>query len=175
MVDNDDDEDFFKKKGDTGKDIIEEVEEEDDKAMPALSKNALRKIRPEGPYQGKNKMVFDGEGAKVTPKSDFDSVYMNSIRDKDGGKMMIERDTEVKEEDDAQVTYMTTMKKRLAKNLAADDKIHKERIKEKRIKAKKRMRAEAGDDDKNDDEGVMTLGNPDGDSNSDEGSDQGAS
>jgi len=36
------------------------------------------------------------------------------------------------------------MKQRLAKNQAFDDKLAKARIKEKRIKAKKRLRAELG-------------------------------
>jgi len=65
-----------------------------------LSKNALRKIRPDGPYQGKNKVIFDGEGVKVTPKSDFDSMYMSSLRNKEG-KITIERDVDVQKDEGA--------------------------------------------------------------------------
>jgi hypothetical protein len=36
--------------------------------LPALSKRKMRKIKEEGPYAGKNILVFDAEG-KAVPKS----------------------------------------------------------------------------------------------------------
>ena len=71
VEDEDEDEgDFFKEKNDH-KDAqkkvktVEEEEasdEEEAKVLPDLSKRAMRKIREEGPYAGKNKIKFDGEG-----------------------------------------------------------------------------------------------------------------
>ena len=52
---------------------------------------------------------------------------------------------------------MERVKERLAKNLTVDAKVAKEKLKEKRIKLKKRLRAEMGEPD---DEGVV-LGDPD--------------
>jgi len=46
------------------------------------------------------------------------------------------------------------VKDRIGKNLSIDNKVAKEKLKEKRIKVKKRMRAEMGMDDAGDEVGV---------------------
>lgn len=51
------------------------------------------------------------------------------------------------------------MKERLAENLEDDTKVAKEKRREKKLKAKKRLRAENGIEE----EVVVTLGNPDDD------------
>ena len=60
-------------------DIAQEEEEEDDlltfkgkhiasttKLIPTLSKRQLRKIKPEGHFEGRNKIIFDDEGKPMT-------------------------------------------------------------------------------------------------------------
>lgn len=49
---------------------------------------------------------------------------------------------------------MKLVKDRIGKNLSIDNKVAKEKLKEKRIKVKKRMRAEMGMDDAGDEVGV---------------------
>ena len=90
--------------------------------------------------------------------------------------MTIQRDDEVSEDAEAGEKQTVKMKKRLAENLDADTKVAKEKRREKKLKAKKRLRAENG----NEEEAVVTLGNPDdqGDSSeqgSEEGSEEGGS
>lgn len=90
--------------------------------------------------------------------------------------MTIQRDDEVSEDEEAGEKQTVKMKKRLAENLDADTKVAKEKRREKKLKAKKRLRAENG----NEEEAVVTLGNPDdqGDSSeqgSEEGSEEGGS
>lgn len=142
--------------------------------MPNLSKRALRKIKPEGHFDGKNKKTFDADGNLVVPKSDFDGVYVNQLRDPDG-KMKILRDTEVSDDDGARDAHTVKMKEKLAENLEVDTKVAKEKRKEKRLKVKKRLREEAGIGSKQDEEVVVTLGDPNADSEGDEYSDDGGS
>ena len=162
--DDDSDGDFFTAKDKLAKDEKREEEEdaEESKKLPNLSKRALRKIKPEGHYDGKNKMTFDAEGKVVVPKSDFDSVYMQQLRDPDG-KIKLQRDDEVSEDEGARDVHTAKMKKKLAENLEVDTKIAKEKRKEKKLKLKKRLRAENGLADK-DDEPVFTLGDPNAES-----------
>ncbi len=47
--------------------------------MPKPSKKAMRKIRPEGPYGGKTKLILDAEG-KAHKKTEFDSDYLQTLR-----------------------------------------------------------------------------------------------
>lgn len=49
---------------------------------------------------------------------------------------------------------MKLVKDRIGKNLSIDNKVAKEKLKEKRIKVKKRLRAEMGMDDAGDEVGV---------------------
>lgn len=80
---------------------MEEAEDaEESKRLPSLSKRALRKIKPEGPYEGKNKTTFDGAGQMEAPKTAFESVYMKQLREPDG-KMTIQRDDDVSEDEEA--------------------------------------------------------------------------
>ena len=61
----------------------------------------------------------------------------------------IERDADVSDANDSDIgeNFVKAMRKRMAENLEADDQVAKERIKEKRLKVKKRIRREAGEDD----------------------------
>lgn len=49
---------------------------------------------------------------------------------------------------------MKLVKDRIGKNLSIDNKVAKEKLKEKRIKVKKRLRAEMGMDDAGDEVGI---------------------
>ena len=94
----------------------------------------------------------------------YDSAYMSDLRagdskNADGSSMKIERDQDVKKGSDLQAEHVEKVKNRLAKTREIDDKLAKEKLKEKRIKLKKRMRAEMGMDDDGDDGGVV-LGTP---------------
>ena len=65
--DSDEEEDFFTAKAQ--KEGDQSLEEEQDlQQLPALSKRKIRKIHEEGPYAGKNILVFDSQG-KAVPKS----------------------------------------------------------------------------------------------------------
>lgn len=157
------DEFFIKKRNDTTKaqaDGSDSEDEEEAKELPSLSKRALRKIRPEGPYAGKNKLQFDAEG-NASKKTESD--YMKALRAgdtlKDGSK--IEKDADISDDSGKQDKYVTEMKKRIHKNKAEDDKMAKARIKDIRKKHKKRDRAANGDDrDGNDGGEEMVLGTP---------------
>jgi len=165
---------FFKaKKGSTteaAKAKVEKDDEEAGKILPSLSKKALRKIKEDGPYAGLNRIKLDGEG-KVDKKTGvFDSDYMSKLRkadskNADGTDMKIEHDleVEVKKGGEEQDKHVKRIKDALAKTKSGDDKMRKEKLKEKRIKLKKRLRAENGISD---DEGGVAL-----ESASDAGSD----
>mmetsp|Transcript_20264 Transcript_20264/g.25015 ORF Transcript_20264/g.25015 Transcript_20264/m.25015 type:complete len:158 (-) Transcript_20264:157-630(-) len=126
----------------------------------------MRRIKFEGPYEGKNKVKLDAEG-KTLKKTEFDSDYLQSLREgkganADGTSMNIVRDKDVKAEVGQQDRHVERVKKDIAKNLAVDDQTAKDRIKEKRIKLKKRLRAEMGldsDGGEGADAGVV-LGTP---------------
>ena len=82
-------------------DVVEEEEESDGK-LPSLSKKALRKIKLEGPYGGKNITRLDGEG-KPMKKTEYDSNYLHSLRkgdakNKDGSKMQIHKDGDISDD-----------------------------------------------------------------------------
>ena len=62
---SDSDEEFFKAKK---ADLASSESEGEQMALPSLSKRKLRKINEEGPYAGKNILVFDAQG-KAVPKS----------------------------------------------------------------------------------------------------------
>ena len=66
------DEEFFKAKEN---DAQSESEPETNQ-LPSLSKRKLRKINEQGPYQGKNILVFDSTG-KPVPKPDLSSSHTN--------------------------------------------------------------------------------------------------
>ena len=65
-----------KKKAKVDEKIEAAEDAEESKKLPNLSKRALRKIKPEGHFDGKNKTTFDAQGNVEAPKSNFDSVYM---------------------------------------------------------------------------------------------------
>ena len=76
MEDEDEADDFFTEKGKKVVDDVDEASDEDEeesKTLPELSKRALRKIRAEGPYAGKNKVKFDagGKALKKTEGGDY--------------------------------------------------------------------------------------------------------
>ena len=74
--------------------------------------------------------------------------------------MLIEDDKKVRRKAGLQDEHLKKVKEDLAKNQAIDDKVAKERIKEKRIKVKKRLRAEMGQDDDDGEGGGVVLGTP---------------
>ena len=85
--DDGEDDDFFTAKEkkveadvEAAKEREEKLDEEDAKILPALSKRALRKIRPEGPYAGKNRVTFDAEGKAVKKTDDGTGDYMTALR-----------------------------------------------------------------------------------------------
>ena len=104
--DSDDEDEFFTEKGGRKKKSGERVEEgkeeeEEDQILPPLSKKAIRKIRAEGPYGGKNIVRLDAEG-KAIKKSEYDSSYLDTLRNSsntpknsDGTKMQIMKDEEL--------------------------------------------------------------------------------
>ena len=112
-------------------------------------------------------MRFDADG-NIKKKTEFDSDYLVALREggalnEDGSKMKIERDGDVSDDSEAHEAHLTEIKKRLAKNLPSDALMAKERIKEKRQKIKKRLRAEMGLDKQSGDEeedGGMVLATP---------------
>jgi hypothetical protein len=55
--DSDSEDDFFKAKA--AGDKVSESEPEDHMELPSLSKRKMRKIKEDGPYAGKNILVFD--------------------------------------------------------------------------------------------------------------------
>ena len=110
--------------------------------LPQLSKRKLRGIDP---YGGKNAMIFDDDG-KLIPKSEAKkrSAYMDTLeRDKE----VVIRDAEEMSSDSDQhqaEKHVMRVKKELMVNKDLDEKFAKERVREKRIKAKKRLREEMG-------------------------------
>ena len=151
-----DGEDFFKAKSVSTKEAekiksktAEEEEASDEEAMkllPALSSRAMRKIRAEGPYAGKNKIALDATGQAVSKTEESD--YLKALRQssKDPTKVMkVERDADVSDADGED--FVKAMRKRMADNQKVDDQVAKERIKELRSKHKKRNRKEAGEED----------------------------
>jgi len=48
------------------------------KLLPALSSRAMRKIRAEGPYAGKNKIALDATGQAVSKTEESD--YLKALR-----------------------------------------------------------------------------------------------
>ena len=90
-------EDFFKAKAKVDK---EESEEDKIYELPTLSKRKLRKIKEDGPYAGKNVLVFDSTG-KAQPKPTvmknssqnyFESLRTNKVEGED--VLMMQGDTE---------------------------------------------------------------------------------
>lgn len=72
---------------------VEESESEEDQitVLPSLSKRKMRKIKEEGPYAGKNILVFDSQG-KAVPKPSilnndrtnyFESLRKNQVEGED--------------------------------------------------------------------------------------------
>ena len=118
---DDDEDDFFKEKAATVKGAgdgamnEDEDSDEEDKELPALSKRALRKIRPEGPYAGKNKVMLDAEG-KATTKTESD--YMTALRQGDGWDqgMVIEADADVSDDAGKREQHLSEVRKSMAKN-----------------------------------------------------------
>mgnify|MGYP000946261806 CR=1 FL=1 len=100
VSDEESDGDFFQAKNKTKENPSEQdASEEENKALPKLSKKAMRKIKAEGPYAGKNKIRFDSSG-NVIKKTEFDSDYMTALRkgeakNSDGTKMQVELDQDV--------------------------------------------------------------------------------
>lgn len=126
---NDDSEgEFFRAKGEGAVDAIKAPAEDDDeesRALPKLSKKALRKIKPDGPYAGKNKVKLDSDG-KALKQAEFDSDYLTALRkgsglNADGSKMEVQRDNEVSRGDDLQAMHVATVKKQLAQTKELDD------------------------------------------------------
>lgn len=68
-------EDFFKAKNAPDQSSESEASEEQ-MVLPALSKRKMRKINEEGPYAGKNILVFDAQG-KAVPKSSLATSQTN--------------------------------------------------------------------------------------------------
>ena len=62
--------------------------------------------------------------------------------------MKIDLDKDIDEDNqELQTKHFTEVRKRMAENLEKDDIVAKQRIKEKRLKVKKRIRREAGEDE----------------------------
>ena len=148
---SEDEGDFFKEKGGVGQKVDSDGEgEEVDRGLPSLSKKAMRKIKPEGPYAGKNIVKFDAQGNAVN-KTEFDSDYLTALRQSaayhdQAGAFTVQRDTDLANTDQSKLQdkHLARVKQTLEKNMAVDSKMAKDRIKDKRIKLKKRLRAEMG-------------------------------
>ena len=98
----------------------------------------MRKIKEEGPYAGRNILVFDSEG-KAVPKSSMSVIKTNQyfqslVKPGDKEKRLMMQPNEAESEEEGE--YMRKVKKNMDENKDIDDRIAKERIKTKRIKKK---------------------------------------
>ena len=114
----------------------------------------MRKILAEGPYAGKNKFKLDAEGNIVKKTQDSGGDYMEDLRksaaaSKDpADNLKIQRDGELMHDDGfLRDEHTKAMRKRMAEKREIDEEIAKQRLKDKRLKVKKRLRREAGLDD----------------------------
>lgn len=101
----------------------------------------MRKIHVEGPYAGKNKIILDREGRPAS-KEESNSAYIKSLR------LTSEADAKATATDKDTDRHIKNVRDALNQRQEEDEKLFKERIKEKRIKSKKRLREEAGLPDK---------------------------
>ena len=98
----------------------------------------MAKITSEGPYQGKNILVFTEDGQRITKEEHEKQQRLNKY------KLDFRQESESFDDDDE---YISRVKTELQKTRAQDDVLAREKLKEKRIKLKKRLRKEAGDDE----------------------------
>ena len=90
----------------------EEGQDADMFNLPKLSKNAMRKIKTDGAYEGKNKIIFGADG-KIIRGDDHDkSEYMSKLRKESekGGKTVGLVDEDDVSDGDAQDTYIKRVK-----------------------------------------------------------------
>ena len=127
---------------------VQTIKDADMFNLPKLSKNAMRKIKTDGAYEGKNKIIFGADG-KIIRGDDHDkSEYMSKLRKESekGGKTVGLVDEDDVSDGDAQDTYIKRVKQNLQENLKEDEKTAKERLREKRIKTKRKMKMMRGED-----------------------------
>ena len=143
--DESDDEDFLKPKKDQKLDKDEEEKSEaGEQKLPSLSKRAMRKIKMEGQYEGKNAIIFDDEG-KAISKSEVMAKTSFIEQLKKNKELGVQEDKDVASDSEEGEKYKEKLRKELAETKAKDDKLRKDKIKEKRQKAKRREKEERGD------------------------------
>ena len=113
----------------------------------------MNKITAEGPYQGKNVTVFTEDGTKVSKDAHERKKYLDSL------KINMRDENDVESDSDEQQNYLKTVRSNLLKTKEEDTKLAKQKLKEKRIKSKKRQR---GAQDGSDDEGVQLASDQSG-------------
>ena len=91
--------------------------------LPALSKRKMRKIKEEGPYAGKNILVFDAEG-KAVPKSSLSKSQTNQyfqalVKSDKGKEKVLQLQPDEAESDDGE--YLTRVRKNMDENRDLDD------------------------------------------------------
>jgi hypothetical protein len=137
-------EDFFTK---TSK-VREIASDDEQEIVPTkLSKRKMNKITAEGPYQGKNVTVFTEDGTKVSKDAHERKKYLDSL------KINMRDENDVESDSDEQQNYLETVRSNLLKTKEEDTKLAKQKLKEKRIKSKKRQRG--AQDGSEDDDGVQ--------------------
>ena len=131
-------EDFFQKK-EKEREESQDADQSDDYTgtlqvkQPILSKRKMRKIDMQGPYGGANVTVFTADG-KAVPKSDLKktNAYLDSL-----AKVVVIRDEgELSSGDEKAEKHAEKLKRELLKTKEADEKLMKDRLKAKRLKAK---------------------------------------
>ena len=118
----------------------------------------MRNITAEGPYQGRNIMKFD-EDDGPSKKEAKSNAYLDSIRESNQQKVNLVQESDAQSVDsEEEQQFLKRMQKTLDQHKTVDDKLALDRLKEKRIKSKKRRRGAVGEADEAGDREVV-LGN----------------
>lgn len=129
--------DFFTK-AEKRREIVSDDEEV--QVIPTkLSKRKMSKITADGPYQGKNVIVFAEDGRQVSKDSYERQKYLASL------KVNMRQESDVESDSDEQQNYLENVRQQLQKNQSKDTELAKLKLKEKRLKTKKRRRALEGE------------------------------
>jgi len=86
------------------------------------------------------------------------TAYINSLKAKGGMEIQQESDADL--DKDGQEIHVRKVKEALKENLSIDDKAFKDRVKEKKLKAKRKLKGVKPGDDDYGEEGVAVLGTP---------------
>nr|QBK46515.1 DExD/H box RNA helicase 41 [Philasterides dicentrarchi] len=123
--DNDEEDDFLVKKKKTSVDLFDlekEVQEEQGKQLPKLSKNQMKKIKMDGHYGGMNVMKITQDGKYITKE--------------DMTKQEMAENLKRIEEQEKTMDYSQKYALKKYQNAEQDELLNKQRIKDKQIKKK---------------------------------------